>query len=456
MTAPLSIVILAAGAGTRMRSRLPKVLHPLAGRPMLRHVIDTARGLEPAGIHVVFGHGGEQVRNEIPDDDLDWVHQAEQLGTGHAVAQAMPGIPDDHDVLVLCGDVPLVRPESLAALREAAYDGAALLAVRLTDASGYGRILRDAAGDVAGIVEEKDATAEQRAITEINSGIMCLPAGRLRGWLTALSDDNAQGEYYLTDVIAMARRDGVSIHTAEAADVVEVQGVNDRRQLAVVERAWQRREADRLMAAGVSLMDPARFDVRGTLDCGEDVTIDVNCVFAGEVRIGAGVTIGPNCLIRDSVIGDGTHIEANSVVDGAAVEGDSSVGPFARLRTGTRLARGAKVGNFVETKNADVGEGSKVNHLSYVGDAEVGPGVNVGAGTITCNYDGANKHFTVIEADAFIGSNTALVAPVRVGRGATIGAGSVIRDDAPADTLTLSGTRQQSVSGWQRPTKRRD
>ncbi|MFB4203874.1 Bifunctional protein GlmU [wastewater metagenome] len=454
MTAPLSIVILAAGAGTRMRSALPKVLHPVAGRPMLARVIDAAAALGPDDIHIIYGHGGERVRNALADADVRWVEQAERLGTGHAVGQAIPDIDDRHRVLVLCGDTPLITAATLQRLCETAGEGAALLTAHPVDPAGYGRILRDADGAVAGIVEEKDADAAQRAIGEVNTGVMCLPAGHLRGWLDRLTADNAQGEYYLTDVIALARADGVPVAGVATADEGEVLGVNSRAQLATVERLWQRREADRLMAGGVTLLDPARFDVRGELQCGQDVTIDVNCQFIGEVSLGNGTVIGPNCTITDSQIGEGVKIAANSVIEGAVIAGSAHVGPFARLRPGTVLARGAKVGNFVETKNAGVGEGAKINHLSYVGDAEVGADANIGAGTITCNYDGANKHRTVIGEDAFIGSNTALVAPVRIGRGATIGAGSVIRDDAPEDSLTLTGIPQKSVPGWRRP--RRD
>ncbi len=449
----LSIVILAAGQGTRMRSGRPKVLHEVAGRPMLGHVIDVARSMLPDAMYVVHGHGAEAVRAAFSDGDLDWVLQAEQLGTGHAVAQALPRIPETHRVLVLCADVPLLRGDTLHRLLDAAGDEAGLLAVDLPDPTGYGRVLRDADGGVAGIVEEKDASDRQRRITEVNTGVMCLPAGRLRHWLDGLSSDNAQGELYLTDVIAMARRDGVNVRMAASDDPREVQGVNNRAQLAVVERAWQAREAERLMLAGATLADPARLDVRGRLTCGRDVFIDVNCVFAGTVEIADGVEVGPNCVIRDSRIGPGARIDANSVVDGAEVAGDCRIGPFARLRPGTRLARAARVGNFVEIKNTRVGEASKANHLSYIGDAEIGAGVNIGAGTITCNYDGAHKHSTVIEDGVFVGSGTELVAPVTVRRGATVGAGTTLRDDAPADSLTLANGATKTIEGWRRPTK---
>ncbi|MCO6440928.1 MAG: bifunctional UDP-N-acetylglucosamine diphosphorylase/glucosamine-1-phosphate N-acetyltransferase GlmU [Nitrococcus mobilis] len=449
----LSVVVLAAGQGTRMRSNLPKVLHPIAGRPMLGYVLDAARALQPDALYVVHGHGGEQVRAALPDPDIHWVEQTPPRGTGHALQQAMPAIADDQHVLVLCGDVPLVRAQTLQKLMQTAGAGLGLLTVRLADPSGYGRIVRTSSGSVAAIVEERDASAAQRAIQEVNTGILCLPAGRARGWLSALRCDNAQGEYYLTDIVALARRDGIDVQALTANDPSEVQGVNDRAQLAWLERVYQQREAQRLMSSGVSLMDPARFDLRGRLVCGADVTIDVNCIFAGDVEIADGAYIGPNCLIRDSRIGANAHIAGHCDISGAIIESACQVGPFARLRPGTRLAAGAKVGNFVETKNSAIGQRSKVNHLSYVGDAELGTDVNVGAGTITCNYDGVNKHRTVIEDDAFIGSGTQLVAPVRVGRGATIGAGSTIRRDTPAGTLTVSGTAQRTITGWRRPTK---
>ncbi|HET8700699.1 MAG TPA: bifunctional UDP-N-acetylglucosamine diphosphorylase/glucosamine-1-phosphate N-acetyltransferase GlmU [Nitrococcus sp.] len=451
----LSVVVLAAGQGTRMRSSLPKVLHPIAGRPMLGYVLDTARALQPDAIYVVHGQGGERLRAQLPEPDIRWVEQAVPLGTGHALQQALPAITDDHQVLVLYGDVPLVRLQTLQSLRQAAGRELGLLTALLADPYGYGRIVREEpSGSVVAIVEERDASAAQRSIREVNTGILCLPAARARGWLDEVRCNNSQGEYYLTDVIALARQDGVAVHPLTVSDPIEVQGVNDRAQLALVERAHQQREAQRLMRSGVSLLDPARFDLRGRLVCGIDVTIDVNCIFAGEVELADGVYVGPNCLIRDSRIGANTHIASHCDIEGALIEGESRVGPFARLRPGTRMASGSKVGNFVETKNAAIGQGSKVNHLSYVGDAQLGAGVNVGAGTITCNYDGANKHHTVIEDDAFIGSGTQLVAPVRVGRGATIGAGSTIRRDAPAGALTLLEASQKTIVGWRRPQKK--
>ena len=449
----LAVVILAAGQGKRMRSALAKVLHPLAGRPMVTHVVAAARSLQPAAIHLVYGHGGEAVRAALPDPDLHWVEQAEQLGTGHAVAQAMPAISDAHRVLVLCADVPLISAGSLERLLEVAGNEPGLLTVRLADPSGYGRVLREAGDAVAGIVEEKDASPEQRAVDEVNTGLMCLPAGHLRDWLARLSSDNAQGEYYLTDVIAMARADGVRVHAVEVDDPLEVQGVNNRAQLARLERHYQRQSAERLMAAGVTLMDPARIDIRGELTCASDVTIDVNCVFEGQVELAERVSVGPNCLLRDVRLGPGTVVEACSVLEGVETESAAAIGPFARLRPGTRLADGAKVGNFVEIKHSQVGPGSKVNHLSYVGDTRIGKRVNVGAGTITCNYDGARKHPTVIEDEVFIGSDTQLVAPVTVGRGATVGAGSTVTRDVPAGQLVLSRVPQTTVEGWERPTK---
>lgn len=450
---PLSIVILAAGQGTRMRSRLPKVLHPVAGRPMLAHVLDTARRLDPAGIHVIYGHGGEKVRQTLDAADLTWVEQAQQLGTGHALMQALPGIPDDHRVLVLCGDVPLVRPQTLVPLVEQGGDGLALLTITLDDPTGYGRVVRDADGRVQRIVEQKDATGAEQAIAEINTGVLCATAGRFRRWMDATANDNAQGEYYLTDAIALAVADGLPVTTAAAGDAMEVQGVNNRQHLALVERAHQRRVAEVLMRDGVTLIDPARLDVRGTLTCGTDTLIDVGCVFEGVVSLGEGVRVGAHSVIRNSRLGDGVTVEPHTVMDGVEVGVDCNIGPFARLRPGTRLEAGSKIGNFVETKNTCLGLRSKINHLSYVGDTDVGSDVNIGAGTITCNYDGANKHKTIIGDGAFIGSDTQLVAPVRVGKGATIGAGSTIVADTPDNQLTLSRSRQTSIPDWERPKK---
>lgn len=468
---PLSVIILAAGQGTRMRSRLPKVLQPLAGRPMLAHVIDCARELEPDDLCVVYGWGGDAVRERCDGPGIRWALQAEQLGTGHAVAQAMPGTPRENLVLVLCGDVPLVRAETLRRLVDACAgpetgpktgseaghetgDTAGVLTVELGDPTGYGRIVRGGDGAVLRIVEEKDANESQRLITEINTGVIACPAGRLAVWLEALSANNAQGEYYLTDVIESAVEAGVPVAGVKATGWEEVMGINDKRQLAAAERALQRERVDALLDAGVTIADPARVDVRGSLECGSDVFIDVNAVFEGEVVLGDGVHIGPNAVIRDTRLGAGTVVHANSVLDAAETGERCQVGPFARLRPGARLADRAKVGNFVEVKQAEIGEGSKVNHLTYIGDATIGRDVNVGAGTITCNYDGANKHRTVIGDEAFIGSGVELVAPVEVGAGATIGAGSTISRLAPEGKLTLERAPQKTVDDWQRPRKK--
>jgi bifunctional UDP-N-acetylglucosamine pyrophosphorylase/glucosamine-1-phosphate N-acetyltransferase len=451
----LSVVILAAGQGRRMHSDLPKVLQPLAGRPLLAHVIDTAIELDAAAIHIVHGHGGEQVQAAFAGDArLRWAQQAEQLGTGHALMQAMPNVPDDHVVLVLYGDVPLVRARSVDQLVALARAGAlALLTATLADPTGYGRIVRDAASNVAGIVEEKDATPAQRAIREINTGLIAAPAKLLRGWLGQLGRSNAQGEYYLTDVAALAVRDKVSVETVHVAGPGEIHGVNDKAQLAEAEGIHRRRHAEALMRAGVTLADPARIDVRGRLTCGRDVSIDVNVVFEGEVTLGDRVRIGPNSCIRDSEIGADTQVFACSFVEDARIGRGCRVGPFARLRPEVVLDDEARVGNFVEVKKSHIGAGSKVNHLSYVGDARIGAKVNVGAGTITCNYDGSAKHLTVIEDGAFIGSGTELVAPVTIGAGAYIGSGSTITADAPPGQLTLARARQTTIPGWKPPRK---
>ncbi len=452
----LDVVILAAGQGTRMRSTRPKVLHRLAGKPMVRHVIDTARGLEAERTHVVIGHGAEQVREALADCRVHFALQAEQKGTGHAVAQTLEALGEGR-VLVLYGDVPLIRRETLVELlAHVDEQHLGLLTVTLEDPAGYGRILRNAAGEVVAIVEHKDATETERAVRECNTGIMAMTAAQLRRWLPRLSADNAQGEYYLTDIIAMAAAEGVRIATAQPARPLEVEGVNNRAQMARLERAHQHDIAERLMEQGVALADPSRLDVRGRLTCGHDVEIDVGCVFEGEVELGEGVRIGPHCVIRDSHVGAETLVESHSVLDGAVAAGRNRIGPFARLRPGSRLAVGARVGNFVETKNVEVGEGSKINHLSYVGDARLGHDVNVGAGTITCNYDGVNKHRTEIGDEAFIGSNTALVAPVSVGKGATVGAGSTISKDVADNALAVSRGRQISKADWPRPAKRQE
>lgn len=453
----LHTVILAAGQGTRMHSRLPKVLHPVGDRPMLTHVVDTAHHLDSETIHVVYGHGGDRVRETLSHLAVNWVLQEEQLGTGHAVQQAMAHIPDSATVLVLYGDVPLVSEPTLQPLVKAAREGnVALLTAVMQDPTGYGRVLRDEHGAVRSVVEEKDATEAQRAIDEINTGLLACRADRLRVWLARVDNDNVQAEYYLPDIIELAVADGIPVLPVPAVTAEEAMGVNNKLQLADAERRYQRRLAEGYMRDGLTLKDPARLDVRGSLAFGRDCVVDVNVVLEGRVRLGENVVIGPNCWIRDAEIGDGTHVLPNTVLEGVRVGKNCNVGPFARLRPETELGEGAKVGNFVETKKAAIGAGSKVNHLSYVGDAKVGRGVNIGAGCITCNYDGANKHKTVIEDDAFIGSDCQLVAPVTVGRGATVGAGSTVSRDAPAGQLTLSRARQKTIEGWQRPQKKED
>jgi bifunctional UDP-N-acetylglucosamine pyrophosphorylase/glucosamine-1-phosphate N-acetyltransferase len=450
----LSVVILAAGQGKRMNSDLPKVLQPLAGQPLLQHVIGTARELRPADIYVVYGYGGAQVQAALAHEKVDWILQADQLGTGHAVMQAMRVIPDDHTVLVLYGDVPMIRTASLTKLVAAADQGTlALLSVLLDDATGYGRIVRDAGGRVSAIVEQKDANPEQLQIREVNSGLMAAPAGRLREWLLGLGRNNAQREYYLTDVVAGAVLAGDRVEAIPCANPAEVAGVNDKVQLAQAEAACRRERADKLMLAGATLADPARIDIRGDIEVGRDVFIDVNAVLIGAVRLAAGVKIGPNCVISNSEIGAGTEVFANSVIDHASVAENCRIGPFARVRPGTILHRDVHIGNFVEVKSSEIGAGSKANHLTYVGDSQVGSGVNVGAGSITCNYDGQNKWPTVIEDGAFIGSGSMLVAPVRIGAGATIGAGSTITQNAPSGELTLTRAKQTTIAGWKRPEK---
>lgn len=450
----LDIVILAAGQGTRMRSALPKVLHPVAGKAMLGHVIDTARLLKPQGIHVVIGHGAELVRERLAADDLNFVLQSEQLGTGHAVAQALPALSAER-VLILYGDVPLIEVETLQRLlQQVSEQQLGLLTVNLNDPTGYGRIVRDDAGVVKAIVEHKDASTEQRQISEGNTGILAVPGKRLGDWLGRLSNSNAQGEYYLTDVIAMAAADGLVVATEQAADEMEVLGANDRIQLSQLERHYQFRAARRLMLQGVTLIDPARFDLRGEVTVGRDVSIDINVILEGQVVIEDGVQIGPNCVIKNSTLRKGAIVKANSHLEGADVGEGADCGPFARLRPGSVLGAKAHVGNFVELKNAKLGEGAKAGHLSYLGDAEIGARTNIGAGTITCNYDGANKFKTVLGEDVFIGSNSALVAPVTLGDRATTGAGSVITSDVPDNTLAVGRAKQRNIEGWKRPTKK--
>ncbi|PWB32267.1 UDP-N-acetylglucosamine diphosphorylase/glucosamine-1-phosphate N-acetyltransferase [Pseudomonas sp. SDI] len=449
----LDIVILAAGQGTRMRSALPKVLHPIAGDSMLGHVIHSARQLQPHGVHVVIGHGAELVRERLAADDLNFVLQDKQLGTGHAVAQALPALTAD-TVLILYGDVPLIEVDTLKRLLALVTPTQlGLLTVTLDDPTGYGRIVRDAQGQVTAIVEHKDANEAQKAIQEGNTGILAVPAARLADWLGRLSNNNAQGEYYLTDVIAMAVADGLVVATEQPHDPMEVQGANDRRQLAELERHYQLREARRLMALGVTLRDPARFDVRGQVSVGRDVLIDVNVILEGRVEIEDGVVIGPNCVIKNSVLRKGVVVKANSHLEGAVMGEGSDAGPFARLRPGSVLEARAHVGNFVELKNAHLGEGAKAGHLTYLGDAEVGARTNIGAGTITCNYDGANKFKTVLGEDVFIGSNNSLVAPVDIQAGATTAAGSTITQNVEAAQLAVGRARQRNIDGWKRPEK---
>jgi len=453
-THPLHIVVLAAGEGKRMKSARAKVLLPLAGRPMLAHVLDTARALHPQKIHVVYGHRGEQVQAAFSDQtDIAWVHQAEQKGTGHAMQLAIASIPEAARVLVLYGDVPLIRPTTLQPLVEA-QAALAVLAADLPDPTGYGRVLLDAAQRVTGIVEEKDATPAQRTIRTINTGVIAADARRLRGWLARLDNKNAQGEFYLTDVFALAAADNASALAILSTDPNAIVGANDAWQLAQLERRYQQRAARNLCAQGVRFADPARFDLRGSVNAGRDVEIDVDVVLEGAVTLGDEVRVGAFCRIRNSTLAAGSVVHAHSDLDGVVTHGACVIGPYARLRPGTEIAAGAHVGNFVEVKNASIGNGSKANHLSYIGDATIGAGVNVGAGTITCNYDGINKFRTLIEDGAFIGSNSALVAPVTIGKDATIGAGSTITTDAPPGELTVSRTRQTTVRGWKRPQKK--
>ncbi|HEX8988197.1 MAG TPA: bifunctional UDP-N-acetylglucosamine diphosphorylase/glucosamine-1-phosphate N-acetyltransferase GlmU [Rhodocyclaceae bacterium] len=449
----MNIVILAAGQGKRMRSDLPKVLHPIAGKAMLAHVIDTARALHPQRIVVVYGHGGERVREALAAPDLQWAKQDPQLGTGHAVLQALPLLDPARPTLVLYGDVPLTRLETLSDLvASAAGDALALLTVRLADPHGYGRIVR-IDGSIRRIVEEKDADDAERAIDEVNTGILVAPTAALARWLPSLGNRNAQGEYYLTDIVALAVGEGLAVTSSQPGAEWEVQGVNSKRQLAELERVHQRNVAERLLDQGVTLADPARIDVRGELVCGRDVSIDVGCVFEGRVELADGVSVGPHCVLRDVSVGPGTRLHAFCHLEDAEAGADNLIGPYARLRPGAKLGRDVHIGNFVEVKNSSIADRSKANHLAYIGDATVGQRVNVGAGTITCNYDGANKHRTVIEDDVFIGSDTQLVAPVTVGRGATLGAGTTLTRDAPPDQLTISRAKQLTVPGWKRSQK---
>ena len=454
MNTNLHIVILAAGKGTRMYSKLPKVLHQIGGQPMVERVIDTAQSLNPESISVIIGHGKEMVLEQVKRD-VNWVEQTEQLGTGHAVKMALPHLPADGRTLVLYGDVPLTQVDTLRRLVSQVNERSmALLTVNLDNPTGYGRIVRDAQGNVCKIVEQKDATPDELAIHEVNTGILVAPTPALKRWLSQLSNQNAQGEYYLTDVIAMAVADGLQVVTEQPSAEWETLGVNSKAQLAQLERIYQGQIAQQLLEQGVGLSDPARIDVRGKLVCGMDVSIDVNCVFEGQVQLGDGVQIGANCVIRNAQIAKGTQVAPFTHIDGATVGAGAKIGPFARLRPEAILADHTHVGNFVEIKKTVLGTGSKVNHLAYVGDANVGKNVNIGAGVITCNYDGVNKFQTVIGDDAFIGSDTQLVAPVTIGAGATIGAGSTITKDAPPNQLSLARGRQVTIEGWKRPEKK--
>ncbi|AUJ71751.1 MULTISPECIES: bifunctional UDP-N-acetylglucosamine diphosphorylase/glucosamine-1-phosphate N-acetyltransferase GlmU [Pseudoalteromonas] len=451
---PLNTIILAAGKGTRMRSKLPKVLHPIAGKPMVQHVIDNAVSLGAQSTNLVFGHGAQQLKTALAHNEVNWVHQAEQLGTGHAVAVAKEHIGDEDKVLILYGDVPLTKKSTLQRLLNVTPDnGLAVLTVDLANPTGYGRMLREN-GKLVGIVEQKDASAEQLAITEINTGIMAANGGLLKKWLGQLSNNNAQGEYYLTDIVAMAHSEGIEITSAQPDDEMEVEGANNRVQLAALERAYQAWQAEALMVNGASLADPARIDVRGQVTTGEDVQIDVNVIFEGHVEIGDDVVIGPNCVLKNCKIGNGVVIKANTLIEDALVADKCTLGPFARLRPGAIMEEDSHIGNFVEMKKSRLGKGSKANHLTYLGDAEIGEKVNIGAGTITCNYDGVNKSKTIIGDNAFIGSNSSLVAPVEIGSTATIGAGSVITSTVKDEQLAVARGKQRNLDGWQRPIKK--
>lgn len=452
----LHVIILAAGKGTRMYSSLPKVLHPIAGKPMVSHVIATAKALNATQTHLVYGFGGDQLQARLANESVIWVEQREQLGTGHAVAQAMPAIPDDADVLILYGDTPLIRTETLQTLLAAKpAQGVGLLTVTLANPAGYGRIVRDRQDQVIGIVEQKDASAEQLAIQEVNTGVIVAGARQLKDWLSRVTNQNAQGEYYLTDIIGMAAAEQVAIQTVQAPREEEVQGANNHLQLAALERYFQKIQADALMLKGVHLMDPARFDLRGTLECGQDVAIDTNVIIEGHVVLGDRVVIGTGCVLKDCTIAADSIVSPYTVMESSTLAEGCTVGPFTRLRPGARLGAKAHVGNFVEMKNARLGDGSKAGHLSYLGDSEIGKDVNIGAGTITCNYDGANKHKTIIGDNVFVGSDTQLVAPVSVGEGATLAAGSTITRDVGANELVLTRVKQTHITGWQRPTKKK-
>ncbi|EQA14273.1 bifunctional UDP-N-acetylglucosamine diphosphorylase/glucosamine-1-phosphate N-acetyltransferase GlmU [Glaesserella parasuis] len=450
----LSVVILAAGKGTRMYSDLPKVLHPIAGKPMVKHVIDTAKQLSAKQIHLIYGHGGDLLQQRLSAEPVNWVLQAEQLGTGHAMQQAAPFFADDENILMLYGDAPLITATTLEKLIAAKPEnGIALLTVVLDNPTGYGRIIREN-GSVVAIVEQKDANPEQLKIQEINTGVMVASGASFKKWLSQLDNNNAQGEYYITDVIAMANRDGYKVEAVQATNLMEVEGANNRLQLAALERYYQKIQAKKLLLAGVTIIDPARFDLRGTVTHGKDVVIDVNVILEGSIQLGNNVKIGAGSVLKNVVLGDNVEIKPYSVLEDSVIGESADVGPFARLRPGTELAAKAHVGNFVEIKKSTIGEGSKVGHLTYIGDSEIGANVNIGAGTITCNYDGANKFKTIIGDNVFVGSDTQLVAPVTVASGATIGAGSTITKDVAADELVITRVPQRHIQGWQRPTKK--
>jgi len=454
MPESLHIIILAAGAGIRMKSQLPKVLQSVGGRPMIIHVLDTAMQLQPDGVHVVFNPAVPEVREACATFDIHWAPQAEQLGTGHAVQQAMPAIPADANVLILYADIPLLEAGVLQELVDTPADGLKVLTMNVADPRGYGRIIRDQRGSISGIIEERDATAEQKVISEVNTGIILAQHSALMSCLDDLASDNSQNEYYLTDVFSIAYNKGISTNGLLAPEPADLEGANDRIQLAALERRYCMKMAEKLMAAGVQLADPSRIDVRGEVETGSDVYLDVNVVLEGDISLGDNVRIGPGCVLKDCQLAAGTRVHAYSVVEGARSLGACEIGPFARLRPGTVLSAGSKVGNFVEVKNTTLGQNSKASHLSYLGDSSIGDRVNIGAGTITCNYDGVNKHRTVIEDDVFIGSDTQLIAPVTVGEGADIGAGSTVTEDVPAGELTLSRSKQVTIPGWKRPVKK--
>jgi bifunctional UDP-N-acetylglucosamine pyrophosphorylase / glucosamine-1-phosphate N-acetyltransferase len=453
MSKPLHIVILAAGEGTRMKSRLPKMLQSIGGRPMLMHLLDTAISMDPAQVHVVVGSGAEQVKEACANYPVTWVNQAERRGTGHAVMAAMPGVPDDVAVLVLLGDHPLIPPALLSELAVDENLPLALLTMELDDPTGYGRILRDPGGNIIAVVEHHEAEPDQREIREVNTGIILVESTRLRGWLDQLECNNSKREYYLPDIFPLARAENGEVYGLVAPDSQDLQGANDRRQLAALEKRYRQRRVAELQSAGVQIIDPERLDVGGPVHAGLDVCIDINVVLKGEIRLGDGVSIGPGCVLTDCNLAAGTSVHPHSVLEGVITTGACDIGPFARLRPGTVLAEGCRVGNFVETKNAKLDEGSKASHLSYLGDSVIGKRVNIGAGTITCNYDGANKHQTVIEDDVFIGSDTQLVAPVTVAHDATVGAGSTVTKNVPPDALTVSRARQTIIADWKRPVK---